>query len=107
MFFQLYDFEPARKNPAKTASKISWHFASLMAFVSLVLNALLYREFKRTVLQVVHKIRRPRWEGNRKNHLRCIREAKEIVSILWTVGLGLWAVLGVLGSLIGNFDRRR
>lgn len=96
-------------NPIQSAAKISWHFSSLMAFLSLLLNATLHREFKRTVFQVIHKLGRPSRErsGSRKNRLRFIREAKEVVSTFWAVGLAVWAVLGVLGALIGKLGRKR
>lgn len=93
-------------NPIQSAAKISWHFSSLMAFLSLLLNATLHREFKRTVLQVVHRIGRPGRERSRKRYVRFIREAKEVVSTFWAVGLAVWVVLGVWGSLIERLGRK-
>jgi hypothetical protein len=109
MFSRLGESVSNRENPVQTAAKISWHFSSLMAFLSLLLNATLHREFKRTVFQVIHKLGRPSRErsGSRKNRLRFIREAKEVVSTFWAVGLAVWAVLGVLGALIGKLGRKR
>ena len=106
MFYCRSDEAAAgRENPVKTASKISWHFSSLMAFLSLILNASLHREFKRTFTQVVQKIGHPGRERSRKRYVRFIREAKEVVSTFWAVGLALWAILGVLGTLIGKLNR--
>lgn len=108
MFSRLDEPAAVHENPIQTAAKISWHFSSLMAFFSLLLNATLHREFKRTFLQVIHKLGRPGRERsrNRNNRLRFIREAKEVVSTFWAVGLAVWAVLGVLGSLIERVGRK-
>lgn len=93
-------------NPARTVSKVSWHFSALMAFISIGLNAMLYREIKQTALESVHKIRRWGKVEKKKSYLKYIREAKEIVGIFWAIGLGLWALFGLLGALIGSFGRK-
>ncbi len=85
-------------NPVQDVSRIFWHFSALMALASIGLNAVLHREIKR-------KIRCLGRGRKRKNHLKYIREAKEIVGVFWTVGLGLWAVFGFLGALIGKIGR--
>jgi len=106
MFFRVREKEASR-NFVQNVSRISWHFSSLMAVVSILLNTVLHREFKRAVFQVLHKIRHPGKAKGRRSRLKYIREAKEIVGALWAVGLGLWAVLGLLGSLIGKFRRKK
>jgi hypothetical protein len=93
-------------NPARIASKASWRFAALMAFVSIGLNAVLYQEMKRTALEAFHKVRRLGRGRKKKSRLKYIREAKEAVGILWTIGLGLWALFGFFGALAGKFGRR-
>ena len=103
MFFHIRSQDsPSNLNPAQAVSKIFWHFSALMAFVSIGLNAVLYREVKRTALEAVHKIKHLGKGGKKKSHLKYIKDAKEIVGGLWAVGLGLWALFGFFGALIMN-----